>query len=137
MDNSFKKFLDQRISNHDEATFKDMFNDLFFIVIHWINRKNELVIVNEKKIFQKNFYGFLCNQNEINNYDEYFDMKYSDEIIDLFLDMKEITKSYGSLLFYEKNRTSYDLQVFLFNNITLTEDNDYGEEMEYENDEYE
>ena len=51
--------------------------------------------------------------------------------------MKEITKSYGSLLFYEKNRTSYDLQVFLFNNITLTEDNDYGEEMEYENDEYE
>ena len=137
MDNSFKKFLDQRISNHDEATFKDMFNDLFFIVIHWINRRNELVIVNEKKIFQKNFYGFLCNQNEINNYDEYFDMKYSDEIIDLFLDMKEITKSYGSLLFYEKNRTSYDLQVFLFNNITLTEDNDYGEEMEYENDEYE
>ena len=125
------------ISNHDEATFKDMFNDLFFIVIHWINRRNELVIVNEKKIFQKNFYGFLCNQNEINNYDEYFDMKYSDEIIDLFLDMKEITKSYGSLLFYEKNRTSYDLQVFLFNNITLTEDNDYGEEMEYENDEYE
>ena len=98
MDNSFKKFLDQRISNHDEATFKDMFNDLFFIVIHWINRRNELVIVNEKKIFQKNFYGFLCNQNEINNYDEYFDMKYSDEIIDLFLDMKEITKSYGSLL---------------------------------------
>ena len=91
----------------------------------------------KKKIFQKNFYGFLCNQNEINNYDEYFDMKYSDEIIDLFLDMKEITKSYGSLLFYEKNRTSYDLQVFLFNNITLTEDNDYGEEMEYENDEYE
>ena len=137
MDNSFKKFLDQRISNHDEATFKDMFNDLFFIVIHWINRRNELVIVNEKKIFQKNFYGVLCNQNEINNYDEYFDMKYSDEIIDLFLDMKEITKSYGSLLFYEKNRTSYDLQVFLFNNITLTEDNDYGEEMEYENDEYE
>ena len=137
MDYSFKKFLHQKISKYDEASFKDMFNDLFLIVIHWINRKNELVIINERRIFQQNFYAFLCNQNKNNNYDEYFDMKYSDEIVDLFLDMKEITKSYGSLLFYEKNRTSYDLQVFLLNNITLTEDKEYEEEINHENDEYE
>jgi len=35
-------------------------------------------------------------------------------MVDLFLELKEITKSYGSQLLHEKNRTSNDLFHFIF-----------------------
>ena len=54
--------------------------------------------------------------------DEYYELKYMEDMVDLFLNLKDITKSYGSQLFHEKNRTSNDLFHFLFS---------YIEEFEY------
>lgn len=52
--------------------------------------------------------------------DDYFNLKYSDDIIDLFLKFKEISKNYGSTLF-DKKCNSYDLIEFLEENTYLVE----------------
>ena len=44
-------------------------------------------------------------------------------MVDLFLKLKDITKSYGSQLMHEKNRTSNDLFHFIFT---------YVDEIQYE-----
>jgi len=66
--------------------------------------------------------------------DDFFTLKYSDEIIDLFLKFKIISENYGSTLF-SKKCNSYDLIEFLEKNIYINEnykdefkDNDIFEE---------
>ena len=54
--------------------------------------------------------------------DEYISFKYSDEIVDLFLEMKKITMSYGSLILHEKGRTSDDLLQVVIGNYEIIED---------------
>jgi hypothetical protein len=52
--------------------------------------------------------------------DDLFTLKYSDDIIDLFLKFKEISKNHGSTLF-DKKCNSYDLIEFLEKNTYLVE----------------
>ena len=64
-------------------------------------------------------------------------MLYCDEVIDLFLHMKEITKSYGSFLLHDREDTADDLLYFIFNNTVNQEFIEEDEGTEAENHEYE
>ena len=62
---------------------------------------------------------------------EYFDLKYCSDIVDLFIDFKEISYGFTNSIF-NKNKTSLDLIEFIYKNIELFEDfenrSDIGED---------
>jgi hypothetical protein len=61
--------------------------------------------------------------------DDLFTIKYSDEIVDLFLKFKDISNNYGSTLF-NKKCNSYDLVEFLQDNTYLIEKDNISKENE-------
>ena len=92
--------------NTDEET---LFNNLcVFLYENYI--LNEY---NSKIIYDKNF--------------EYFDLKYCSDIVDLFIEFKEISYGFTNDIF-NKNKNSNDLLEFIYKNIELLEDyeNDYN-----------
>ena len=65
--------------------------------------------------FQYFFYAFICNvSNDIDYYDEYIIIKYSEDIVDLFLQMKTITQSYGSFFFMKREGPLMNYYNLLF-----------------------
>lgn len=53
--------------------------------------------------------------------DGLFNLKYSEEVVDLFLKFKEISKNHGSTLFEKPNVNSDQLMEFLEKNTYLSE----------------
>ena len=62
---------------------------------------------------------------------EYFSLKYSEDIINLFLGFKETTRRYNIDLFHKQYDVSLYLEDFLFNHL-LVEDPYYDTEDEEE-----
>tara|TARA_B110000902_G_C14176371_1_gene538846 strand:+ start:584 stop:997 length:414 start_codon:yes stop_codon:yes gene_type:complete len=90
----------------------------------------------------KNFSIFLYDNFILNNYNsdiisnknyEYFDLKYCSDIVDLFIDFKEISYGFTNSIF-NKNKTSLDLIEFIYKNIELFED--FENSSDIEEDEY-
>ena len=63
----------------------------------------------------------------INNNFEYFDYKYCYDIIDLFIEFKDVSYGFTNNIF-EKNNLSNNLLEFIYKNIELNEDFEYYEE---------
>ena len=87
-------------------------------------------------IYYLNLYSGQINYD--NNFD-YFDTKFSSEIIDLFSNMKNIAYGFTNDIF-KHNNNAYDLIEFIYENIKLEEDfNDIKEELsedDEQNEEY-
>ena len=92
--------------NTDEET---LFNNLcvFLYENYILNEKNS------KIIYDKNF--------------EYFDLKYCSDIVDLFIEFKEISYGFTNDIL-KNNKNSNDLLEFIYKNIELLEDyeNEYN-----------
>jgi len=109
----------------------DMINFFFDKLINFIDKNDEDFKLNtdEESLFN-NFCEFLYENYILNNYDskliynknfEYFDLKYCSDIIDLFIDFKEISYGFTNNIF-NKNNNSNDLIEFIYKNIELFED---------------
>jgi hypothetical protein len=112
----FKKWLYHKTNSFDDITNKQVIDDLFDHLLEWYNTKDELLLINEIDDFKIYFYLFMYNNMvELqNNADyEYFNYQYSDDIVDLFLKFKNITKGYGSMLLYGKRDNSNNLLEFI------------------------
>ena len=126
----------------------DMINFFFDKLINFIDKNDEDFKLNtdEESLFN-NFCEFLYENYILNNYDskliynknfEYFDLKYCSDIVDLFIDFKEISYGFTNNIFL-KNNNSNDLIEFIYKNIELLEDYEYNynsEEDEYYEEEY-
>ena len=126
----------------------DMINFFFDKLINFIDKNDEDFKLNtdEESLFN-NFCEFLYENYILNNYDskliynknfEYFDLKYCSDIVDLFIDFKEISYGFTNNIFL-KNNNSNDLIEFIYKNIELLEDYEYNynsEEDEYFEEEY-
>ena len=109
----------------------DMINFFFDKLINFIDKNNEDFKLNtdEESLFN-NFCEFLYENYIENIYDskliynknfEYFNLKYCSDIIDLFIDFKEISYGFTNNIF-NKNNNSNNLIEFIYNNIELLED---------------
>ena len=125
---NFIRWLYQKINKYEDITNVMLLDHLFNQIMIWINNKDELYFIIDEEILNIYFYYFVFTNktNEVN--DEYYLLKYSDDIVDLFIEFKEISKSYGSLLFHEKERTSHDLFNFLFMYIDCNRDIELNDE---------
>lgn len=107
------KWLYQTVNPWDDILNKDILDHLFEVILMWIEQQ-EVELIIERNIFNIYFYIFIYSNQTDFVKDEYYNIKYSEDMVDLFLELKEITKSYGSQLLHEKNRTSNDLFHFIF-----------------------
>ena len=112
----FQKLLNQYTSKWSTCTNRYMIDHLFIELYLWILYQDNLSLVYDFADLKYYFYCYLFNVSfytEDTYYDDYFDMKYSESIIDLFIEMKDITKSYDSSFLYERGRTADSLLMFI------------------------
>ena len=124
------RWLYKEVNNYTESTNKDLIDDLFFYLENFIIQNKELRVTETKEDLRIHFYLFIYNGSIIdNNYinDDRFTIQYSDEIVDLFIKMKDISNNYGSTIFNQKTDNSDCLLEFL-NNYLIIEDIYYEDE---------
>ena len=117
--------LSKKISKYSEDTYGCVFKCLYNNLVNWLNNNPEIILDIDDEELKIKFYIFIFkNVNSLyyKEWDEYFDLKYSEDIVDLFLRFKNITDGYGIKIF--ENKTSDDLLEFIENKITI----DYDEE---------
>ena len=109
----------------------DMINYFFDNLCNFIHKNDEDFKLNtdEETLFN-NLCLFLYENYILNEYNskiiydknfEYFDLKYCSDIIDLFIEFKEISYGFTNDIF-KKNKNSNDLLEFIYKNIELLED---------------
>ena len=141
------KFLLTRITYEQNYTIKDMLNEMCKDIIIWINNTSNLDHDYDIDTFKNKFYQFMYNTYHIhqninsNPYDEelylYFSMKFTQDIVDLFIRWKDLTTSYNLSLLHHYKDTSLPLLDFIFNHVLLEDPyNDDENEIESEEENY-
>ena len=140
---SFDRWISTRIQYDESYYIKDVLNECVKDIIYLVNSNTELEFDYEEDTFKKKFYHFIyltyvCQKRgDFEPYDEdmyeYFTLKFSEDIINLFQGFKEITRRYNLDLFHKQNDISLYLEDFLFNTL-LVEDPYYdGNDSDEEN----
>lgn len=125
----------QRISKYSEDRYCDLFDTLYNELLVWINERSEIIVNVDLETLKIYFIEFLLNHKErTNDYNEYFVLTYSDDIVDLFIGFKEICNSYGTHFLKEKGRTSDDLSEFILSIASIHEKKGEIEIIDDEND---
>lgn len=110
------KWLNTKIK-YSENIMSDCLRYIFTRVIKWINNQDEIIYIGDFNTDYENFTEFIYNYyippvNKLNQSDdeefEYFDLKYNDDILNLFLDLKEYTRSKNLNLFHN---STYDFLI--------------------------
>ena len=131
--NTKNKYTNTKIINIIDILFEYLYD--------YIQNNNELELQTDKNTFYKYFINFLYHEYlypikkiqyictdktfEDKYFDsqlfilEYFELKYSEEIIDIYLEFKRIMYNYNFDLFNHKNDTSYPLLLFIFYNCDI------------------
>ena len=115
----------------------DMINIFFDRLMNFIYKNDDEIILNtdEETLFN-HFCEFLYDNYILNIYNsdidynnnfEYFDYKYCSDIIDLFIEFKDISYGFTNNIF-KYNNLSNNLLEFIYKNIELNEDFEYYEE---------
>ena len=132
---TLNKFLNIK-NKYTNIQIKDIINILFNYLYHYITKIKELNILSDIDTFYKKFTELIYNKyvypvknnnilentNNENYFDseeyllDYFECKYSEDIVNIFLHFKDITYNYNFDLFHNKNDTSDSLLEFLFYN---------------------
>lgn len=115
----------------------DMINYFFDNLCNFIHKNEDDFKLNtDEETFFNNLCVFLYENYILNEYNfkiiydknfEYFDLKYCSDIVDLFIEFKEISYGFTNDIF-KNNKNSNDLLEFIYKNIELLEDyeNDYN-----------
>jgi len=112
----------QRISKYSEDRYWDLFDTLYNELFAWIVKRPEIILNVDLETLKIYFIEFLLNHKErTNDYNEYFVLTYSDDIVDLFIGFKERCNSYGTHFLQEKGRTSDDLSEFILDIASIRE----------------
>ena len=145
------KWLQTRIKYESDYIIKDVLNELCRDIFSWIDATPEVEYDYIESTFAHKFYKFIYrkymkqkkdvfkhnDKGTFKPYDEelyeYFSLKFSQDIIDLFMRFREITRCYNLPLFHQYNDNSLDLEQFLFDHILVEEP--YNDDCENESDE--
>ena len=129
-----------------EYYIKDVLHELVDEINYFVESTPELECDYEESTFKRILYQFLyqtyVKQTYVKQtkdvfipYDEelyeYFSLKFSQDIIDIFLRFKEITKRYNVDIFHGKQDISLDIEDFLFDHLLI--EDPYYDELDEEN----
>jgi hypothetical protein len=126
--------LQQKISKYSDDTYLDLLNKLFLIFNSWLSKQKELIVIDDINELKLNFFLLILNKTYTfqNYYDDYFTCKYSEDMVDLFLKMKNISNNYGSNIldndFTSDNLLNY-LQFHTYVDDNIENQEDMNEEL--------
>ena len=120
----------------------DMINCFFDKILDFIYKYEEdFKLITDNESFFNNLCDFLYNNYILNDYNskidynknfEYFDLKYCSNIVDLYIDCRDISEGFTNDIFNRKDNNSYNLLEFIYENIELLEDYEQIEDLEEE-----
>jgi len=122
-----KNWLQKKCSTHSPMTNEYVVRLMFDEIVRWYSGIDELELVhNEEKLLYKFFmfasFGKYTSHTSMGSEElDYFDTKYSDDITDLFIKCKDISRSCCADIF-EKGTTAYDLLLFLSDDIEVVDE---------------
>ena len=125
-------YFDQQITKWGDDTYSDLFDKQFNVFSEYVIHQSEFIPKIDTDDLKMYFIIFLINNKTESEYNEYLSLKYSDDIVDLFLDLKDISSSYCCNVLHEKNRTANDLLEFI-NQFFDVEENIIDEEYNQSN----
>lgn len=111
MNNYLIKWLYKKVSPYSDTTNKGLIDVLFFKLNEFIIN-NDLMMNIEQDDLLIQFYIFNYNKSLQSTNNEYFDLTFHEDIVDMFILFKEISESYGSEL-YSKGETADCLLNFI------------------------
>ena len=132
----FNEWLFTKIDYENNYYIKDVLNEMINHIINFVNRYDEIKFSYDLDTVKDKFYHYIYNiyyLNKKSNFDdsddmyEYLSLKFSEDIIDLFLRFKEISKLNNLSLFHQRDDCSLYIQDFLFS-ISVVEDPYYDTE---------
>ena len=124
--------LYQKISKYSDDLYIDLLDHLFIHIVKWVNSNEEIKLLYDFQEIRLLFFYFILNKKHNNdNYDLKYDLKYSDDLTNIFITMKNISNSYCTNILERK--TSYDLLEFCMNISYIEEIYHDNEENYHEN----
>ena len=121
---TFEKWSRQKMkySEHDNIYILTILSNY---LKEWIDKNTDLNRIIDDDNFYEQFKRFIYKEyvRPLENYNynivdheyyEHFNLKYSEEIVDIFMYYQKYTKSLNSDLFHLKNDTSYPFLEFIF-----------------------
>ena len=128
MNHKLIQWLFAKPNRYSNISYKEILDHMFGIMYQFINSCEDLDIILTKELFRINFYLFIFQNNyptPIMNYEDsdYISTKYSSDIVDLFIDFRDMSNAYGVSLF--QNDTSDRLSEFIISNCNLLNESDF------------
>lgn len=112
MKEEFLKWLYKKVNPYNDLTNKGLIDILFSHIDKWIiNNDLEMNIGKEDLIIEFYIFNYIKNIPSTNN--EYFDITFHEDIVDLFILFKEISLENGSDLYSTKGESADMLLNFL------------------------
>ena len=137
----FIQWLGSFPSKYSNTTTQGILDHMFQIIYKWMNSYEEIEIIPPREILLARFYLFMfthdypshsMSEEEF----EYMSMKYTDEIVDIFIEVRDISDSYGSHFFHKRYDSADRLLQFITSHCMVVDDTDFIENEEEVPDEY-
>jgi hypothetical protein len=104
-------WLNLKISKYSDCTNKEYLDNVYSLLIDFINKNDNLVEKYYRKQMKYYFYIFIFNKNLFdNNSCDIIDMNFTSDIVDLYFTIKD---TYGVELLEKQNIKVDDLLIFL------------------------
>ena len=125
-----ERWLSQKIKYEEDLTLKDILEDMSTKSYEWVNYREDLEHVQDYDSFKNEFIQLIYNYDVKHNYDmshmthseeQLFDLKYLEEISELFNGYKETVNYYGLELL---NSDFNELFEFIKRNVIIHEFSD-------------
>jgi hypothetical protein len=127
----FIPWLHQSIPYDDTYVIKDILNSIIHKIVIYVNSTPELEFDYVEDTFRQKFYKMIYTRyyrgkvKSFEPYDdelyEYFNMKFSDDILTIWVECRELVMSYNIHLFTNRGDCHLDFIEFLFHTL-LVED---------------
>ena len=128
---------------------KYLLQTCFYILYRWILDNSEIKLITDEEEFYNSFINMVYYEYYNNNIPivnetdeqstEYFELKYTSNITDMFIEFKNISNNYCSNIFFNKWNTSDSIINLITNNISdinIYNDIDNGEIEHFNNTNY-
>ena len=126
MEKDLIRWLYKPIGKQNQNPKKELINILFSHLYDWIIEDKKIMINVCIQDLQIYFYLFLFNKNNFNSdLNDDFNIMYHDSVVDLFIEMKDISSHHGSHIFNNKGDNANDLLIFMNNFLYIDNDYDY------------
>lgn len=132
------KWLNSKIKYETDVTIEDLLNNVYENILDWLYNLNEYILITDEYSFNNSFkdmiyteylYNSESKKIDTESYDyNYFELKYLEEINNLYLESRLILNHYGLDLFM--NKDFMNLFYFIYQNIQYLDESEEEEELE-------